>query len=64
MEDVELRILALGAVRFALDLNLSDERGDGLDGIRDREEPDQRQARVCQACMHTFTHGPDLGFAG
>src|SRR5664279_332113 len=64
MEDIQTRILALCPMRFALDLDLSDERGDGLDGIRDREKSHQRQARVRQARMNTLTNGPDFGLAG
>ena len=64
MEDVKTRILAFGPMRFAFDLNLADERSDGLDGIRHGEESDQRQARVRQARMHALADGPDLGFAG
>ena len=64
MEDIKTRILAFGPMRFAFDLNLSDKRGDGLDGIRHGEKSDQRQARVRQARMNALTDGPDLGFAG
>ena len=51
------------AARLALDENLPDERGDGLDGIRHGEESDERQARVRQARMNALADGPDLGFA-
>ena len=64
MENVNTRIFAFGPARFAFDLNLPDERGDGLDGVRHGEESHQRQARVRQARMNALTDSPDLGFAG
>ena len=64
MEEVELGDFALAVARLALDEDLPDERGDGLDGIRHGEEADQRQARVRQARVNALADGPDLGFAG
>ena len=64
MEDVNTRILAFGPVRFALDLNLPDQRGDGLDGIRNGEKSHERQARIRQPRVNALADGPDLGFAG
>ena len=64
VEDVELAYFALAVARFAFHLNLPDERGDGLDGVRHGEESHQRQARVRQARMNALADGPDLGFAG
>jgi hypothetical protein len=61
---VEFADLTLTVVRLAFHENLPDKRGDGLDGIRHGEESHQRQARVRQARMNTFTDGPDFGFAG
>ena len=49
---------------FALDLNLSDEWGDGLDRIRHAEQSKQRQAGVRQACVNALTDRPDLEVAG
>ena len=49
-------------MRFAFDLDLPDERGDGLDGIWYSEKSDQRQTRVCQTRMHARTDSPNLGF--
>ena len=43
MEDPKAGILAVVPMRFAFDLNLPDERRDGLDGVRHGEEPNQRQ---------------------
>ena len=40
-------------MRFAFNLNLPDERGDGLDRVRHGEESDQRQTRVRQTRMNT-----------
>ena len=57
-------MLAFVPMRFAFNLNLPDERGDGLDGVRHGEESDQRQARVRQTRMNTLADRPDLGFAG
>ena len=64
MEDIKTRIISFGPMRFAFDLNLSNERGDGLDGIRHGEEPYGREAPVRQAGMNALPDGPDLGFAG
>ena len=52
------------AARLGLDENLADERGDGLDGTRHREEPPRRQARVRKARMDALADGPDLRFPG
>src|SRR5580704_6930723 len=64
MEDIKRRIIAFGPMRFAFDLNLSDERGNRLDGIWHGEESHQRQARVLQARMHALADGPDPWLAG
>src|SRR5580693_9433495 len=50
-------------MRFAFDLNLPHERGDGLDGIRHDEKPHHGLACVIQARMNTLANGPDLGLA-
>jgi hypothetical protein len=63
VEDIKARILAFGPTRFAFDLNLSDERGDGLHGIRHGKDSHHRQARVRQTRMNALTHRPDFGFA-
>src|ERR1035438_3326414 len=64
MENVQSRILALGPMRFAFDLELPDERGDGLDGIRKRKMSHDLQARILQTRMNALTDGPDPGVAG
>src|SRR5665647_371085 len=51
-------------MRFAFNLNLPDERGDGVDGVRNREESDQRQARIRQTRMNTLADRPDVTFSG
>ena len=51
-------------MRLTFDLNLTDERSDGLDRVGHREEPEQRQARVRQAPMNTLSNRPNLRFAG
>src|SRR5664279_3188124 len=50
-------------MRFTFNLNLPHERGDGLDGVRHREQSDQRQARVRQTRMNTLADGPDMTFS-
>jgi len=50
-------------MRFAFDLNLPDERGDGLDGIGTAKSP-IIGARVRQARMNALTDSPDLGLPG
>jgi hypothetical protein len=62
VEEIKFGDFTLAAARFALHENLSDERGDGLDGVRHGEKSHQRQGRVRQACMNALTDGPDLGF--
>ena len=64
MEEVEFGDFTLAMARLALDENLPDERGDGLDGIRHGEESRQRQSRFRQARMSALSDGPDQGFAG
>ena len=64
MEYPKAGILAFVPMRFAFNLNLPDERGDGLDGVRHGEESDQRQARVRQTRVNTLADRPDLSFAG
>ncbi len=51
-------------MRFAFDLNLPDERGDGLNGVRDRKEPGQRQAGIRQTRMDALADSPHSRFAG
>jgi len=51
-------------MRFAFNLNLPDERGDGLDRVRHGEESDLRQARVRQTRMNALTDRPDVTFSG
>jgi hypothetical protein len=51
-------------MRFAFDLDLPDERRDGLDGIRHGEKAHQRQARVRQPRVNPLADGPDVGFPG
>ena len=63
MENVNTRIFAFGPTGFAFDLNLPDERGDGLDGGRHSEESHRRQSPVRQARMNALTYSPDFGFA-
>ena len=64
MEDINAAHTRLCPMRFAFDLNLSDERRDGLDGIRHGEKSDQRQAGIRQTRMNALADGPDLRFAG
>ena len=64
VEEVELGDFTLAVARLALDENLPDQRGDGLDGVRHGEEPHQRQARVRQARVHALTDGPDSDSSG
>src|SRR5450631_1083731 len=51
-------------MRFAFNLNLSNERSDGLNGVRYREESDQRQARVRQTRVNTLADRPDATLSG
>ena len=51
-------------MRFAFNLNLPDERGDGLNGVGHSEESGQRQTGIRQARMNTLADSPDLRFAG
>lgn len=64
MEDIELPMIASGLMRFPFDLNLSDERRDGLNGIGHGEYSHRRQACIRQPGVHAFADSPDLGFAG
>lgn len=64
MENVELRILVFGPVRFALELNLPDERRDRLNGIRHRKETDRRQASIRESRVHTLTDAQTCGLPG
>ena len=49
MEYPKMRTLAFRPMRFAFKLKLSaDERGDGLNGVRNREGSGLRQARIRQ----------------
>ncbi len=64
MEQVQFANHTLPVAHLALDQNLPDERGDGLDGIRHGEQSDRRQSRVRQTSMHAFADGPDPRFAG
>src|SRR5208283_5128524 len=50
-------------MRFTFNLNLPDERGDGLDGVRYREESDRRQARVRQTRINTLADRPNVTFS-
>ena len=61
VEQVEFGDLTVAAARLALHENLPDQRGDSLDGVRDGEQPHQRQARVRQARVNALTDGPDFG---
>src|ERR1022692_993464 len=56
-------MLGFVPMRFTFNLNLPHERGDGLDGVRHREQSDQRQARVRQTRMNTLADGPDMTFS-
>ena len=58
---MELADFTVTAKRFALQENLSDERGDGLDGIRHGVDSCQQQICVRQARMNALTNGPYLG---
>src|SRR5271167_3588211 len=64
MEYPKAGILTFVSMRFAFNLNLPDERGDGLDGVRHGEESDQRQARVRQTRVNTLADRPGFSFAG
>jgi hypothetical protein len=59
MEDVNPSIIGFGPMRFAFDLNLPDEPGNGLDGIRHGEKSQERQARVRQVSMNPRANGSD-----
>ncbi len=63
MEDVNTRILIFHPMRLDFDLNLRNERSDGLDGTRHSEEPRQGKTRIRQTCMNALTDGPDLELA-
>ena len=64
MENPKRRILAFGPMRFAFNLKLPDERGDGLNGVRHREGSDQRQARIRQTRMNALADSPDSNLPG
>ena len=64
MKNVQARIVAFGATRLAFNLDLPDERGDGLDRVRHGKKSHHGQARVRQPRMHALADGPDLGLAG
>ena len=64
VEEVQLGDCALAPRGLTLQENLPDQRCDGLDGVRHREEADQRQVRVGQVRMNSFSDSPDLGAAG
>jgi hypothetical protein len=64
VENVEPRIFAFGPTRFAFDLNLSDERRDGLDGIWHRKQSHQRHACIGQSRVNALPDRPDFRFAG
>src|SRR6202050_2410779 len=51
-------------MRFAFNLDLPYERGDGLDRVRHGEESDLRQARVRQTRMNALADRPDVTFSG
>jgi hypothetical protein len=59
VKNVNLGVLALGSARFAFDLDLAHERGNGADRAWDRELPRKRQACVMQLRSHPLTDGPD-----
>jgi hypothetical protein len=64
MEHPERRMLAFVPMRFTFNLNLPDERGDGLNGVRHREETGQRQARIRETRVNTLADRPDATFPG
>src|SRR5579863_307556 len=50
-------------LRFALDLNLPNQRSNRLNGIGNRKKPDRRNARIDQARMNASADSPNLRFA-
>jgi hypothetical protein len=63
VKEVQLGYSALIVMGLVLDKNLTDKRRNGFDGIRDGEEPHERQPRVCQTSVNALTDRPDLGFS-
>ena len=64
MKDVNASILAFGPAGFAFNLNLPDERGDGLDRIRHGEVAHWGKPSVREARVNALADGPDFGFTG
>jgi|ERR1022692_1511012 hypothetical protein len=55
-------MLAFVPMRFTFNLNLPDERGNGLNGVGYREEAGKRQARFCETRVNTLADCPDATF--
>jgi len=64
VKEVELGDLDPVVGPLARHQDLPDQRSDGLDGARQREERDRRKAGVCEARMDALTDRPDAGLAG
>src|ERR1039457_700261 len=56
-------MLAFVPMHFTFNLNLPDERSDGLNGVGYREEAGKRQARFCETRVNTLADRPDATFS-
>ena len=63
VKEVEFRDAAALLTRLALQQNLADQRGDGLDGVGHWRDSPRRQAGIHQALMNALTDRPNLGLA-